>query len=288
MRNFISILRVVVIVAIAELIFEYFLATDGAFAITTYPEVSVFLIFLTVVLVAIEVMVASVKSFADAVLTPEQKARRDAALNNVWYMRLYKGLWDQKPLEKEKEIEMDHEYDGIRELDNNLPPWWLYMFYGTILFGTIYLIKFHILGGYTQEDELDMENKEAQVAIEAYKKNAPDLISADNVTLLTDAASLKAGKETFQSKCIACHAPDGGGGIGPNLTDAYWILGGGIKNVFNTITNGGREGKGMVPWKATLKPKQIQEVASYVLSLQGTTPANPKEPQGDLWKEATN
>ena len=112
------------------------------------------------------------------------------------------------------------------------------------------------------------------------------MIDADSVTELSDAASLQEGKSIFQANCIMCHAPDAGGGIGPNLTDDHWILGGGIKNVFHTISEGGREGKGMVAWKATLSPKQRQQVASYVLSLQGSSPASPKAPEGDIiWKK---
>jgi len=123
------------------------------------------------------------------------------------------------------------------------------------------------------------------LAIEEYKKTAKDLIDASTVELLTDPADITAGLNIFQANCVACHKADGGGGIGPNLTDNYWILGGGIKNVFNTISEGGRSGKGMVPWKNDFKPSEIAQVASYVLSLQGTTPAEPKEPEGDLWTD---
>ena len=103
------------------------------------------------------------------------------------------------------------------------------------------------------------------------------------VVLLTDAPSLDAGKEIFTTNCAACHRADGGGQIGPNLTDNHWILGGGIKEIFHTITNGGRDGKGMIAWKGTLKPKEIQKVASYILSLQGSNPKDPKEAEGEVW-----
>jgi len=103
------------------------------------------------------------------------------------------------------------------------------------------------------------------------------------VTLLTVPADLAAGKAIFSTTCVACHRADAGGSIGPNLTDDQWILGGGIKNVFHTIANGGRDGKGMVSWKATLKPKEIQLVASYVLSLQGSNPKDPKPSEGEVW-----
>tara|TARA_R110002167_G_scaffold87547_2_gene236508 strand:- start:11620 stop:11964 length:345 start_codon:yes stop_codon:yes gene_type:complete len=105
----------------------------------------------------------------------------------------------------------------------------------------------------------------------------------NSVTLLTDEADLNSGKAMFMQNCVACHMADGGGGIGPNLTDNHWILGGGIKNVFKTIAEGGRDGKGMIAWKQSFKPLEIAQVASYILSLQGTTPANPKAPEGDVW-----
>lgn len=285
MRNFTSILRVIIIVAIAALVAEYFLGSAEAPAIFAYPQIPVFLIFLTIILIAIEIMIASVRTLTEAIMTPEQIEKRKQASKNAWYKKWYKKALDQRPIEKERDIELDHEYDGIRELDNNLPPWWVYMFYATIIFSGIYLVKYHLLGAATQEQEYEQSVAEAQIAIDEYKKNTPDLINSENVTRLTDASDLSAGKQIFETNCAACHAIDGGGGIGPNLTDKHWILGGGIKHVFNTISNGGREGKGMVAWKSVLNPKQIQEVASYVLSMEGTTPANPKEPQGDVWEE---
>ena len=120
----------------------------------------------------------------------------------------------------------------------------------------------------------------AKIQIEEYKKTAPDLLTADQVTLLTDPADLAGGKKIYDTNCVACHKADGGGSIGPNLTDEYWILGGDVKDVFNTIMEGGRDGKGMVPWKAQIKPSEIQKVASYILSLQGTNPPEAKAPEG--------
>jgi cytochrome c oxidase cbb3-type subunit 3 len=99
---------------------------------------------------------------------------------------------------------------------------------------------------------------------------------------LTDSENLAAGKKVFDTYCVACHMADGGGGIGPNLTDDKWILGGGMENVLNTLNNGGRPGKGMISWKTTLNNTEMQQVASYVITLNGTTPANPKEAEGDI------
>ncbi len=202
-----------------------------------------------------------------------------------WLQTTYKKLVASKPIEEEHEIILDHNYDGIRELDNDLPPWWKYSFYISIIFAFIYLFKYHVFNGDNQYVELKKEYETANLAIAAYKKTAKNLIDFESVKLLTDQSDINAGKEIFQLNCVACHKADGGGGIGPNLTDKYWILGGGIKNVFHTITEGGRDGKGMVAWKSSLQPSQIAQVASYVLSLQGTTPAAPKAPQGDIWSE---
>src|SRR3970282_998257 len=124
---------------------------------------------------------------------------------------------------------------------------------------------------------------QAQIDIAEYKKTAPDLMDEKTVTLLIDPADLAAGKAIFTTNCVACHRADAGGQIGPNLTDDQWILGGGIKNVFHTLVNGGRDGKGMISWKGTLKPKEMQEVASYVLSLKGSNPKDPKAPEGEIW-----
>ncbi len=184
-------------------------------------------------------------------------------------------------LGKEEEILLaDHDYDGIKELDNVLPPWWKYGFYITILVGIFYYIQvFTNSEEYSQEQEYLAEVEKAQKELDAYKAANPD---AFKVTLLTDDASLAAGKTVFEKNCVACHMADGGGGIGPNLTDDKWILGGGIDNVVNTLNNGGRPGKGMISWKNVLSNEETQQVASYVISLNGTTPANPKAPEGDI------
>lgn len=185
-------------------------------------------------------------------------------------------------LGSEEDIMMDHDYDGIKELDNVLPPWWTAGFIITIFIMIFYYSQvFFNQENYLQEQEYQREVAEAQKEIEAYKKANPELFKTD-VSLLTDAASLEAGKKIFTTTCAACHMADGGGGIGPNLTDDKWILGGGIEKIYHTISEGGRPGKGMVAWKSTYSAEQRQQVASYVISLQGTTPANPKAPEGDI------
>ena len=155
-------------------------------------------------------------------------------------------------------------------------------FYVTIIFAGIYLIRFHVFDDKDQHEEYTAEVKIAREEIAAWKLTQKDLVDASTVTLITESSRLANGKKIFSQRCVACHKADGGGGIGPNLTDQYWILGGGISNVFSTISEGGRDGKGMIAWKNEFKPSEIAEVASYVLSLQGTTPAEPKAPEGEL------
>ncbi|MCF2876299.1 MULTISPECIES: cbb3-type cytochrome c oxidase N-terminal domain-containing protein [unclassified Tenacibaculum] len=204
----------------------------------------------------------------------------------AWAKKLINKWTEAKAVEEEEEIILDHNYDGIKELDNNLPPWWLYMFYATIIFGCVYLVRYHMLGADNQEMEYVQSVEQAKRELAAFRSTSKEaVIDAETVTVLTSESDLNRGKAVYNLNCAACHIADGGGGIGPNLTDEYWILGGGIKNVFNTITNGGRDGKGMVAWGKTLKPKDIQKVASYILKFQGTTPAKPKAPQGEKYVE---
>jgi cytochrome c oxidase cbb3-type subunit 3 len=239
--------------------------------------------------VAIEITVGAMQSLADKMMTEEQRKayeiKKAERLENAWYKKWYKKLTKSKPIEQEEEIILDHNYDGIKELDNSLPPWWVYSFYASIVFSVIYLARYHVFGADDQVTEYEKAVAQAQIEIEEYKRTAKDLVDFNTVTLLTDASDISKGKAIYTANCVACHMADGGGGIGPNLTDENWILGGGIKNVFKTISEGGRDGKGMVAWKTILKPSEIQQVSSYVLTLQGTTPANPKAPEGDIWVE---
>lgn len=173
-----------------------------------------------------------------------------------------------------------HEYDGIRELDNKLPRWWLWLFYITIAFAAVYLIRYHVIKtAPLQDEEYAREMASAQIQFE--NKRPSSGIDAASVILLTDNQSLEAGKAIFDKSCVVCHLAQGQGLVGPNLTDDYWIHGCSIGDVFNLITVGVPE-KGMISWKDQLTPEQIQEVASYILSLKGTNPPNPKEPQGEL------
>jgi cytochrome c oxidase cbb3-type subunit 3 len=198
----------------------------------------------------------------------------------------WKSLWmilsNIKPLSEEGIIELDHDYDGIKELDNDLPPWWLYGFYATIVFALAYLGYYEVFGGPSQKEEYHEDVVIAQKEIEAYKKNVKPI---NFESLANDANTMSKGKKLFKQNCAVCHMVDGRGGIGPNLTDEYWILGGGIKNIYNTISEGGRDGKGMIAWKNSLSVEKTQQVSNYVWSLQGSKPAKAKAPEGDKWVE---
>lgn len=281
-------IRIPVIFLIVFFAVEYIVDSGEEWAIAKFPLIAVFLIVFLFLLIAIEVIIGSIDKLIYNLLSEEQKQKLQAQDSVPFAQQIMESSWVQK-LTKSKEIEeeddvmLDHDYDGIKELDNVLPPWWVGLFYVTIIFAIVYLIRFHIVNEYDQASEFESEMASAQLEVEKFKKSSPDVFDYENIEIITDEAPLAQGKALYESSCAACHKSDGGGSIGPNLTDEYWILGGGIKNVFNTIAEGGREGKGMVPWKTTIKPAEIQKIASYVLTLQGTNPPGAKAAEGDKW-----
>ncbi len=194
-------------------------------------------------------------------------------------------LNDTVEIEKEDTILLDHDYDGIRELDNNLPPWWKYGFYLTILVSFIYLVNYHVTKtAPSQKEEYSNSIKKADAEIAEYMKNSANNVDESTVKLLTDANDLSSGKNLFVTTCAACHGKLGEGGVGPNLTDAYWLHGGGVKDIFKTIKYGWPD-KGMKSWKEDFSPVQIAQLASFIRSLQGSNPPRAKDKQGELYIE---
>ncbi len=198
------------------------------------------------------------------------------------------NFWDRfnkvVPIEKEADIMLDHDYDGIKELDNSLPPWWKYGFYLTIVTGVIYLWYYHAGGnGPSSYDEFVAEVQAGEEAKAAYLAKSANNVDENTVKML-DAAGITSGGVLFEQMCAACHAKDGGGGVGPNLCDEYWLHGGSVKDIFKTIKYGWPD-KGMKSWKDDFSPNQIAQITSYVKSLQGTKPAAPKDKQGELYIE---
>lgn len=184
------------------------------------------------------------------------------------------------PVDREHEIMMDHEYDGIRELDNNMPTWWKWMFYATIVFSVVYYYYYQFGSGETQIQEYE----ESMMIAEADMKLNGSKVDENSATVLADATSIEGGKIIYMENCAACHGKLGEGGVGPNFADEYWLHGGDIKSVFKSIKYGIPE-KGMIPWQAQLSPVQIQQVSSFVLTFKGSNPPNGKAPQGELLAE---
>jgi len=201
-------------------------------------------------------------------------------VETISWWRKFAGM-SVLPADEKKLIIEGHDYDGIHELDNRMPPWLQSLFAGTIVIAIAYFAYYFSGMGDFQLAELDKEIAQAEIDKKAYMEKVGASMDENNVTLLTDPTVIDQGKKTFQEKCSACHGMDGGGTVGPNLTDSYWLHGTGIKNLFKTIKYGVPE-KGMISWEKQLSPTDIQKVASYVLTLKGSTPANPKEPQGEL------
>ncbi len=204
-----------------------------------------------------------------------------------WWQQWWDKMNAAVPVAQEQDIDMGHSFDGIRELDNHLPPWWKWLFYATIVWGVVYIGVYHLfdtlplsIGEY--QNELAVAEEQAII-----RKASQPVAAIDENTLVytTDAAILEKGKVVFLGNCVACHRTDGGGNtIGPNLTDSYWLHGGGIKNIFTTIKTGVVE-KGMPAWGKAMSPQEVRNVAFYIMSLQGSNPANGKAPQGERYEE---
>ena len=240
-----------------------------------------FVVGITLVVLALHSVNQALNSLREAIAPDAVKVKKPAP---SWYSNLMKQATKATPIEKEADVMLDHDYDGIRELDNSLPPWWVWGFAFTIAFSVVYLVRYHILGEPSSKKEFEMAMADAKSEVEAFRKLAGESVDETNVVLIADAGRISSGKKIYETNCVACHAADGGGLVGPNLTDPNWIHGGGIVNVFKTIKYGVPE-KGMISWKDQLSPSQMQDVASYVLSFQGKTPAAPKAPEGEVWTD---
>ncbi len=256
---------------------------------TSIAGLSTTTFYLFIAVLAIELLVILLMSYfvkrflaKEKVIAPvEITAERKPSFSKTWWEKINSF----KPADQEASIDMGHDYDGIRELNNRLPPWWIYGFYLTIFVSIVYLWRYHISETAPlskQEFEISMKHAEEEKA--AYLAKSANKVDENTVQLIKDASALSIGKNAFEQMCSACHGKEGQGGVGPNLTDAYWVSGGSIKDIFKTIKYG-RPEKGMKSWNDDYSPIQIAQLASYIKTLQGTNPPNQKEKQGELYKE---
>ncbi len=248
-----------------------------------------FYIMIAIIFVELLVILALLMNIR-SLLTVEKEKLNEAILTEKVKIEIDQNKlswWDRfnrlRPVSQESELDLGHDYDGIRELNNRLPPWWLYGFYLCIIFAGVYLWRFHVShNGPSSAQEYENSITEARLEIDAYIKAKGEAVDENSVTRLTDKASLDEGKIIFEKSCVTCHKITGGGDVGPNLTDDFWLHGNDIKTVFKTIRYGFNA---MPQWQMAYSNKQIQLVASYVKSLHGTNPPNPKAPQGVEMKE---
>jgi cytochrome c oxidase cbb3-type subunit 3 len=194
--------------------------------------------------------------------------------------------------EEKDPLLMDHDADGITELDNNLPRWWVWLFVLCCVWALGYMVYFHVMGGPDQLTVYQREMARAEAAVAAHAAAvaaaapAPEAVvegSAPGVDLTVpgeDEAVLASGRDIYMKNCMVCHAADGGGLIGPNMTDDYYIHGATFADSIRIIEEGVLA-KGMISWKAVLKPEEIHAVASYIWTMRGTTPAVAKAPEGE-------
>ncbi len=224
--------------------------------------------------------------------SPEEKARKlrlevEAKALIKPKPALINRLMGLRPISEEKDLVMEHEFDGITELNNPTPGWFMVLFYGSIIFAVVYFLNYEVFGfGPNQEQEYVAETEQAALDKEAFllnPANAKSAVNENNMVLSTDQAVLTAGAALYASRCTPCHGEHGEGIVGPNLTDEYWIHGGDVKDVFKTIKYGVPE-KGMIAWEKSLSAQQISDITNYVMSLQGTNPAGAKAAQGDKQK----
>lgn len=258
-----------------------------------HPLFPLYLVSALILVTVILVLITAAFALRILNLFIERAAKERAAKLGLAYVKEI-SFWEKtwlrwnslRPLSEEENLDMGHDYDGIRELDNHLPPWWKLLFYGTIIWGVFYLVAFHILGSLPlSNQEYENEVALADQKAKAFMASQPAAtVDEGTLTYTKDDAILNKGKLVFAGSCVPCHRNDGGGNaIGPNITDKYWLHGGDIKSIYATIKNGVVE-KGMPMWGKAMSPSDVKAVAFYVMSLQDTNPANAKAPQGALYK----
>lgn len=265
-------------------------ADEAATVVSNYGGLSANTFYFLAAVVLTEIFAITFLYFSirriNAELLPEKAvaAFKDSKLSALW-ARLDKKLFTKAiPIEHEADALLDHNYDGIQELDNALPPWWKYGFIITIGFAFVYLLNFHVFGnGKNPTEEYQAEMNNAQMQKEVYESKNKDRIDEEHVSM-ADATGIKSAEVNYVANCVACHGAKGEGGVGPNLTDDYWLHKGSLNDIYHTLKVGYPD-KGMQSWASKFSPKEMSQLASYIKTLKGTNPPNGKVPQGDILTE---
>ncbi len=286
-------LLVILLLATGNLQAQVDATTEAVKTLPNYGGLSARTFYFLVVVVATEVAAILFLFFSIRRIYVELLPEKVAAVAKVSTMTALWTRLDKKfftkaiPVEHEADALLDHNYDGIQELDNSLPPWWKYGFIITIGFAFVYLLHFHVLGnGKNPTEEYAAEMKQATIEKEIFEANNKDKIDESNVPMASE-AGIKRGKENYIANCVACHGALGEGGAGPNLTDDFWLHKGSLNDVYKTLKIGYAD-KGMQSWTIKFSPKEMSEIASFVKTLRGTSPPNGKAQQGELYVEINN
>lgn len=268
----------------AEAITKAAQTIGGMSASSFYVMASVIFLELSIIvilLINIKFLIKAEKESIDNKIEPGIEAAKSKKNKLSWWARFNK----LKPVSEEAYLDVGHDYDGIRELNNRLPPWWLYGFYVSIIFAVVYLWRFHVAHtGPSSIQEYQASVAKAELKTQEFLKEKGEAMDENSVTVLTNPTDIAVGKAIFVKSCAVCHREDGGGMVGPNLTDDYWLHGHDIKNIFKTI----RYGINAMPqWQNTYSNKEIAQVSTYVKTLHNSKPPGAKASEGTLEKEET-
>jgi cytochrome c oxidase cbb3-type subunit 3 len=253
-------------------------AAQGGFSDPLLWVIYIVVGLLLVVTYLLYLVTKQLKKYAKGQFETEEQKMYDS--RNFW-----EKIFQVKPVGTDKDTIIDEAHDGIYELDNPPPPWFMFLFYGTILFAVIYFVRFSVTGSApTQAEEYVAEMQAAEADKEEALAEEGQSVDETTVVALTEPSEIEAGKKIYTQNCKVCHGDGGKGmeGNGPNLTDEYWKHGGGAKNIFKTIKYGVVE-KGMLAWDGNLTPKMMQQVTSFIISLEGSNPEGAKAPEGEKW-----
>lgn len=251
-----------------------------------YVVVGLLIIVALLVLLLAVNLLQILKAIVTKEMPAEERAKKEQEPS--WFAKKWNEWNALKPMEEEQNIMLDHNYDGIKELDNHLPPWWKGLFYLTIVYGVIYLMVFHVFKtAPLQEEEYEIAMALAEEAKSQKVETIEVNFDESNVPFNNDPVALADGQKFFEAQCAVCHKADGGGLAGPNLTDQYWKHGGSMTDIYSVIKNG-VPNTAMIAWESRLNPVRLQNVASYVKSLKGTNPAGALPPDGELYVEEEN